>query len=113
METKLIYCALQPPNRVCSSQCNTPGPGVQRVHNAVNLFNKWVLAGKYCSYKNDIFIGYYIPGVFGYFFCVSMTCDMMSSTSHGNQPVYSTPYIVDFLIKFLHIYSQKIIMYMK
>lgn len=94
-ETKLIYCALQSPNRACSSQCNTEhaavnaihlAPVVQRVHNTVNLLNNWVLAGKYCSNKNDIFISYYIPGVLGYFSCVSMTCDMMSSTLISWQP---------------------------
>ena len=30
MEKKLIHCSLQPPNRACSSQCNTPGPSCSK-----------------------------------------------------------------------------------
>ena len=96
MEKKLIVVPFNHQTEHAVVNATHLAPVVQRVHNAVNLFNNWVLAGKYCSYKNDIFISYYIPGVFGYFSCVSMTCHMMTSTSHGNQPVYSRPYIVDF-----------------
>ena len=71
METKLIYCAFNHQTEHAVVNAIHLVPIVQRVDSAVNLLNNCRLDGKSCSYKNYIFISYYIPRVFGYFFCLN------------------------------------------
>ena len=67
-------------------------PVVQRVDSAVNLLNNWRLDVKSCSHKNYIFISYYIPKVFGYFFFLNDMSHDVFYTSWQPTCVFNTIY---------------------